>query len=99
MPSEPISRPADNAAAIAESTNDWYLAELYIGWRDASTQANDAYDAWRQAPGPDEYAAYVAATDREEAAADNLASEHARRAAQCPRRSLTSAVDGYPGSA
>jgi hypothetical protein len=99
MPSEPISRPADNAAAIAESTSEWYLAELYIAWRDASTQANDAYAAWREAPGPDEYAAYVAATDREEAAADNLASEHARRAARCLRPSLRTASDGYPGSA
>jgi hypothetical protein len=77
MPSEPINRPADNAAAIAKSTRDWYLAELYVAWRDATAQADDAYAAWREAPGPDEYAAYVAATDREEAAADHLASAHA----------------------
>jgi hypothetical protein len=57
---------------------DWYLEELYIAWRAASIDADAAYWAWRASPDGDRYAAYVAATDQADAAAEHLAAEHAR---------------------
>ncbi|HVS29461.1 MAG TPA: hypothetical protein VHE14_07895 [Solirubrobacteraceae bacterium] len=42
--------------------------ELAEVWCAARNDANDAYAAWRQRPGPDAYARYVAAADRADAA-------------------------------
>ena len=42
-------------------------------WRDAAEEAGGALADWRAAPGPDAYAAYRAAQDREDAAQDALA--------------------------
>jgi hypothetical protein len=58
---------------------DWYLGELYFAWRAASAEADEAYAAWTARPGRDRYTIYVAATDRADAAADQLAAEHTRR--------------------
>jgi hypothetical protein len=55
---------------------DWYLDELYVGWRAASTEADAAYSAWKAWPDRDRYAGYVAATDRADAAVDHLAAAH-----------------------
>jgi hypothetical protein len=66
----------------------WYLAELYTAWRAASADADAAYSAWQASADRDRYAAYVAATDQADAAAEHLASEHARTAA-------TAALDGW----
>jgi hypothetical protein len=70
---------------------DWYLEEVYIAWRAASAEADAAYGAWRAVPNGDRYAVYVAATDQADAAAEQLAIEHARsralrRAAAAPAR-------------
>jgi hypothetical protein len=52
------------------------LDDLRLAWRDACSDARLAYLSWREA-GPARaaaaFAAYVAATDREAAAADRLA--------------------------
>jgi hypothetical protein len=47
--------------------------ELYAVWNDARHVANRAYLAWRENPGREAYAAYRAAADRADAAADALA--------------------------
>ena len=47
--------------------------ELYAVWDGAREDVNVAYDAWRAEGGPAAYAAYRAAADREDAAADALA--------------------------
>jgi len=53
--------------------------ELYAVWDGAREDANLAYDAWRAEGGLSAYAAYRAAADREDAAAEALA--QTRRAA------------------
>lgn len=58
--------------------NDWCLEELYAAWRAASAEADNAYAAWSLQPDGDRYAAYVAATERADAAVDHLATEYAR---------------------
>jgi hypothetical protein len=48
----------------------------YVEWREGLDDANDAYRRWREAPSAEEprrFAAYTAALDREEAAADSYA--------------------------
>ena len=50
--------------------------ELYAVWDGAREDANDAYADWRATGWREAYAAYRAAADREDAAADALA--HAR---------------------
>jgi hypothetical protein len=55
--------------------------DLRMAWRDACADVRVAYHAWRQqgpAGGGDAFAAYVAAADREAAAADTFA-RHVRR--------------------
>lgn len=47
--------------------------ELYDVWSDAHEEAEDAYRAWILRGGPDQYALYRAAQDREDAAQDALA--------------------------
>lgn len=47
--------------------------ELFTLWAAATAEANVAYDAWRNAPGPVAYAAFAAADDRASAAQDALA--------------------------
>ena len=51
--------------------------ELYAVWDGARGEANAAYDCWNVEGGREAYAAYRAAADREDAAAEALA--HARR--------------------
>ncbi|HVE67532.1 MAG TPA: hypothetical protein VNB64_03015 [Solirubrobacteraceae bacterium] len=53
--------------------------ELYAVWDGARCDANHAYERWLTAGGADAYAAYRAAADREDAAADALASSAASR--------------------
>jgi hypothetical protein len=53
--------------------------ELYAVWHGARCEAHRAYDAWLGAGGREAFAAYRAAADREDAAADALA--HARHTA------------------
>ena len=53
--------------------------ELHAVWEGARQDANRAYDAWSTQGGRDAYAAYRAAADREDAAADAAALVHARR--------------------
>lgn len=47
--------------------------QLYAIWTVARAEANLAYDAWVEFPGPDTYAIYRAAEDRADAAQDALA--------------------------
>jgi hypothetical protein len=48
------------------------VEELLFCWRDAEDEAACAYRMWRERPGPDAYAVYLAAADRAEAAQDAL---------------------------
>jgi hypothetical protein len=63
---------------LAVADRDWYLEELYIAWRAASAEADVAFTAWKRLPDRDHYAVYLAATDQADAAAMQLAAEHAR---------------------
>jgi hypothetical protein len=54
------SRPSDPAA------------DQHAIWTDARYVARQAYDFWRAHPGPEAYAVYLAAADREDAAAAGL---------------------------
>jgi hypothetical protein len=49
------------------------LGELYAVWWAARAEANIAFDAWRESPGGEAYAVYVAAEDRADAAEAALA--------------------------
>ena len=54
------------------------LEEVYVLWTAARAEANDAYDAWCEAPGAHGYAVYRAAEDRSDAAETELANLTAR---------------------
>src|SRR3954451_22059808 len=43
---------------------------LFDAWSDAHEEAEGAWRTWRSGPGPEPYAAYRAAADREDAAQD-----------------------------
>ena len=49
------------------------LEEVFVVWSAARAEANDAYDAWCEAPGAGAYAVYRAAEDRSDAAETELA--------------------------
>lgn len=49
------------------------LEEVFVLWSAARAEANDAYEAWCEAPGCDAYAVYRAAEDRADAAEAELA--------------------------
>jgi hypothetical protein len=49
------------------------LEAVFALWGAARAEANEAYDAWCAAPGPDAYAVYRAAEDRADAAEVELA--------------------------
>ncbi|MBE2320154.1 hypothetical protein DVA67_029580 [Solirubrobacter sp. CPCC 204708] len=49
------------------------IEEVFVLWSAARAEANDAYDAWCEAPGLDAYAVYRAAEDRADAAETDLA--------------------------
>lgn len=49
------------------------LEEVFVLWSAARAEANDAYDAWCEAPGGDAYTVYRAAEDRADAAETELA--------------------------
>ena len=49
------------------------LEEVFVLWSAARAEANDAYDAWCEAPGTLPYAVYRAAEDRADAAETELA--------------------------
>lgn len=51
--------------------------ELLFVWRDAEDEASCAYEIWRERPGVESYAVYLAATDRAEAAQQALAASAA----------------------
>lgn len=70
----------------------WYRAELYCAWRAASGEADDTYAHWSRTLAHNDYAVYVAATDRSDAAVAALAAELRRR-----RR--TAALRGFPAGA
>lgn len=55
------------------SPHDRDMSAAYDAWSDAHEEAEDAYWGWRATGGPDAYAAYRAAQDREDAAQDALA--------------------------
>jgi hypothetical protein len=46
--------------------------ELLFCWREAEDEATCAYQLWREHPGADAYAVYIAAADRSEAAQQAL---------------------------
>ncbi len=50
------------------------LEEVFVLWSAARAEANLAYDAWCDTPGPEAYAVYRAAEDRADAAEAELAS-------------------------
>ena len=47
--------------------------ELYVMWGAAQYEANEAYEAWREERTRDAYAVFLAAEDRADAAARELA--------------------------
>jgi hypothetical protein len=47
-------------------------SEAYAAWSDAREEAADAYRSWRRDGGPEAYAIFRAAQDREDAAQDAL---------------------------
>ena len=47
--------------------------EVFVIWCAARAEANLAYDAWCERPGPDAYAVFRAAEDRADAAEADLA--------------------------
>jgi hypothetical protein len=49
------------------------LDEAFVLWSAARAEANLAYEAWCEAPGPNAYAVYRAAEDRADAAEAELA--------------------------
>ena len=51
--------------------------ELLFVWRDAEDEASCAYTLWRERPGAESYAVYLAATDRAAAAQQALATSAA----------------------
>ena len=55
----------------------WIHDELRDAWRDAQSEATEAYTGWRNDPGAAAYAVYRAAQDRADAAQDML-SRHRR---------------------
>ena len=64
------------AQASTAERSPWFEAEFvdcYVGWREESSAVRVSYDRWRDADRevePFAWAAYVAALDREEHAAD-----------------------------
>jgi hypothetical protein len=52
----------------AEDELPFPVEELLFCWRDAEDEAAAAYQLWRERPGAEAYAVYVAAADRAEAA-------------------------------
>jgi hypothetical protein len=48
------------------------VEELLFCWRDAEEEAAAAYQLWRERPGAEAYAVYLAASDRAEAAQEAL---------------------------
>jgi hypothetical protein len=49
------------------------LEAVFVLWSAARAEANEAYEAWCEAPGGDAYAVYRAAEDRADAAEAELA--------------------------
>ena len=60
-----------------ETLFDDPLGDLHAVWTDARYVTLQAYEYWRSNPGAEAYAVYLAAADREDAAAAALM--HARR--------------------
>jgi hypothetical protein len=60
-------------APVQPTTRD----ELFALWAVATAEANLAFDAWRDTPGANTYAVFVAAEDRASAAQDALAAHAA----------------------
>jgi hypothetical protein len=56
----------------------WAVEELVSVWREAQAQARHAYERWRNCPGRDAYAVYLAAQDRADAAQVALTAKSAR---------------------
>ena len=75
------------------ATGEWYLDELKRAWRAASGEADDAYANWSGSLTRSDYDAYVAATDRADAAAAALAAEQVRRRASRDLRWFPSRAD------
>jgi hypothetical protein len=74
-------------------TQAWLVDEAvdaYVDWREECATVRDAYERWGRALAADAgsaFAAYRAAVDREERAADIYAELMGRLAAACPVRS------------
>lgn len=76
------SRNGDRLAALisgSEGPTPHHVDELLLAWRHAQQEASDAYSRWRELAPRDGHAAYLAALDREERAAEVYA-EVRRRA-------------------
>jgi hypothetical protein len=73
-------------------TEAWLVDEAvdaYVDWREECATVRDAYERWGRAAAADSgsaFAAYWAAVDREERAADIYAQLMGRVAAACPLR-------------
>jgi hypothetical protein len=75
------------------ASGEWCLEELYRAWRVASTEADDAYANWTRSLAHSDYDAYVAATDRANAAVAALAAEQLRRRRKRRLRGVPSPAD------
>jgi hypothetical protein len=60
----------DTLEIVLRREPDW--SPVLEAWRDAAEEAAAGLRAWRVDPGPESYAAYRAAQDREDAAQDAL---------------------------
>ena len=78
---------------MTEDTQAWLMDEAvdaYVEWREECATVRDAYERWARAPAADSgsaFAAYWAAVDREERAADIYAELMGRLATACRLRS------------
>ena len=77
-----LSHVEDTRELVLRTSEDapdahWRVDEHFLVWAGARAEANDAYAAWRERPGREPYAVYLAAEDRADAAEDALALEAA----------------------
>jgi hypothetical protein len=78
-----MATPQIRSKAIRITTAGWPVDALvdevlasYVEWREELDASDEAYRGWREAPSSEEpwrFAAYIAALDREQAAADSYA--------------------------
>jgi hypothetical protein len=86
-----IQQNADLDSVLSDDTAPWLVDDFldhYVSWREEAASVQTAYDGWRTGEAEDEalaFAAYTAALDLEQHAAD-LLRESAERVAAAKRK-------------